>query len=78
MLKNEFYELDYLTSIVVSYEEIPPLDPYNDVVYQATVRYITTRKCLTVKSVQTLSVTKVKQLANTIVGEMRVEYQQRN
>lgn len=78
MLKNEFYELDPLTSIVVSYEEIPPLDPYNDVAYQATVRYITTRKCLTVKSVQTLSVTRVKQIAWAIVAEMRVEYQQRN
>ena len=81
MLKNEFYELDPISSIVVSYEEIPLLDPHHakvflwkDALYQATVRYITTRKCLTVKSVQIFGVTNVKQLANVIVAEMQTEY----
>ena len=74
MLENEFYELDSLTSIVVSYEKILPIDPFDNVTYQATVRYVTTRKCLTVKSVETLSETKMYELANVIVAEMQTEY----
>lgn len=70
MLKNEFYELDPLTSIVVTYA-----DPARNGVYQATVRYITTTKCLTVSTIPTLEY-HVQELASKIVEEMKAEYEQ--
>lgn len=71
MLKNEFYELDPLTSIVVTYA-----DPARNGVYQATVRYITTTKCLTVSTSQTSALEHVKYQVSKIVEEMKAEYEQ--
>lgn len=73
MLKNEFYELDDLTSIVVTYSEAENFDAC---LYQATVRYITTTKCLTVNTVQSTDENFVRRKASIIVQEMKAEYEQ--
>lgn len=70
MLKNEFIELDPFTSIVVTYQEQARIG-----VYQATVRYITTSKCLTINTISALEY-RVKELADRIVEEMKLEYEQ--
>ena len=73
MLKNQFYVLDDLTSIVVSYSEsIRPWTISKE--YQGTVRYITTTKCLTVQTIQCNDQEHVKYCANKIVAEMQAEY----
>lgn len=75
MLKNEFYELDDLTTIVVTYSiKDYPWNP--SIQYQATIRYITCSKCLTVTTSQTSAFEHVKYQVSKIVEEMKAEYEQ--